>query len=42
VVGVIARPLQLTHGVAQRMCAHGRVDEFKPDYMSQALAGRWV
>jgi hypothetical protein len=41
VVGVTTRP-QLTHGVAQRMCAHGRADEFKPDYMSQALAGRSI
>jgi hypothetical protein len=42
VVGVTARPLQLTHG-AHSACVHtGDPDEFKPDYMSQALAGQWV
>jgi hypothetical protein len=37
--GVTARPLQLTHGV-HSACVHtGDPDEFKPDYMSPALAG---
>jgi hypothetical protein len=42
VVGVTARPLQLTL-VVHSACVHtGDPDEFKPDYMSQALAGQWV
>jgi hypothetical protein len=42
VMGVTARPLQADPRSAQCMCVHERPDEFKPDYMSQALAGRWV
>jgi hypothetical protein len=37
--GVTARPLHLTHGV-HSACVHtGDPDEFKPEYMSQVLAG---
>jgi hypothetical protein len=38
-MGVTARPLQLTHGVHSAFVHTGDPAEFKPEYMSAALAG---